>query len=125
MCNNLQLQLLTCQRLQDVLAGPSPNGISPQATFCAAAPGTFGWMQQIYAAISRRCIPVLVMRDLLNPVFDHLVDWMKISVKWADSGDSALLDELRSIPQANVDAALRQLDQVSPACGHLSPPLHV
>ena len=49
---------------------------------------------------------MLVTEEPLQPVYNHAVDWMKMTVKWAGSLDSGLISALRAIPQRDVQAAL-------------------
>ena len=82
------------------------QGSTRSAVFCVIVPAAYGWTQDVVAAITLGCVPVLITEEPLEPVYNHAVEWMKMTVKWAGSVDSDLINTLRAIPQRDVQAAL-------------------
>jgi hypothetical protein len=103
--------------MQDVVASKPGTQFAVPCSFCAVAPNGFGWTQQILAAMDRWCIPVLVMEHLLQPTFDHEINWMQLSVKWDGPVDASLLDALQSISPSQVAQAMSYMESVRFALG--------
>ena len=91
--------------MQDVIIGATVPETAQVPIFCALTPHKFGWTHELFAALRRKCLPVFITESLLQPLYNHAINWKRVSVKWSGQIDEDLIAHLRAIPAPVVQAA--------------------
>ena len=88
------------------------------STFCLAPRGDTASSRRVYEAIATGCIPVIIADDLALP-FAKRLRWQDFSVRvterFALTQPLQMLDNLRRMPQARVEAMQRAVLKARPS----------